>query len=64
MQTIVERHRRLGNVCERGAFDIYHDLEATLEAHKHMERIVNTKMPFQVRIFLTFLQCSLHYSND
>jgi hypothetical protein len=28
MQSIVEHHRRLGHICERGAFDIYHDLEA------------------------------------
>ena len=55
MQSIVERHRRAGNVCERGAFDIYHDLEACLEAHKHMERIVNTKMPFQYLHAVNFL---------
>jgi len=36
MQSIVEHHRRLGHVCERGAFDIYHDLEGCLEAFKHM----------------------------
>ena len=55
MQSIVERHRRLGNVCERGAFDIYHDLEACLEAHKHMERVVSTKMPFQYLHAVNFL---------
>ena len=55
MQSIVEHHRRLGHVCERGAFDIYHDLEGCLEAFKHMERIVSTKMPFQYLHMVNFL---------
>ena len=42
-------------MCERGAFDIYHDLEACLEAHKHMERVVSTKMPFQYLHAVNFL---------
>ena len=55
MQSIVEHHRRAGNISERGAFDIYHDLEACLEAYKHMERIVSTKMPFQYLHMVNFL---------
>ena len=55
MQSIVEHHRRLGNISERGAFDIYHDLEGCLEAYKHMERIVSTKMPFQYLHMVNFL---------
>lgn len=55
MQTIVERHRRLGNVSERGAFDIYHDLEMGLEAFKNCERIVSTKMPYQYMHMLNLL---------
>jgi predicted membrane chloride channel (bestrophin family) len=55
MQSIVEHHRRLGHVSDRGAFDIYHDLEGCLEAYKHMERIVSTKMPFQYLHMVNFL---------
>lgn len=55
MQSIVEHHRRLGHISERGAFDIYHDLEGCLEAYKHMERIVSTKMPFQYLHMVNFL---------
>ena len=55
MQSIVEHHRRLGNISERGAFDIYHDLEGCLEVYKHMERIVSTKMPFQYLHMVNFL---------
>ena len=55
MQSIVEHHRRLGQISQRGAFDIYHDLEGCLEAYKHMERIVSTKMPFQYLHMVNFL---------
>ena len=55
MQSIVEHHRRLGHISHRGAFDIYHDLEGCLEAYKHMERIVSTKMPFQYLHMVNFL---------
>ena len=55
MQTIIEKHRRLGNVSERGAFDVYHDLEGALVAFKNCERIVSTKMPYQYMHMLNFL---------
>ena len=46
VQMIVETHRRLGNISERAAFEIYQQLEACLSAYKAMERIVSTPIPF------------------
>lgn len=55
IQSIVEHHRRMGNVSERGAFDIYHDLELALAAFKQCERIVTTKMPYQYLQMVYFI---------
>mmetsp|Transcript_30067 Transcript_30067/g.97866 ORF Transcript_30067/g.97866 Transcript_30067/m.97866 type:complete len:2075 (-) Transcript_30067:133-6357(-) len=63
MQTIVEHHRRLGFVSERGAFDIYHDLEAALESFKNCERIVSTKMPYQYLHMVYFMVFIFTYSS-
>ena len=57
MQTIVEHHRRLGHVCERGAFDLYRECERVLAALKSCERVVATPIPFQyiqMSNFVTF----------
>jgi putative membrane protein len=48
IQMIVETHRRLGNISERAAFEIYQQLEICLSAYKAMERIVSTPIPFTV----------------
>ena len=55
IQSIVEHHRRMNNISERGAFDIYHDLELALAAFKQCERIVTTKMPYQYLQMLYFI---------
>jgi len=55
MQAIIEHHRRLGNISERGAFDLYHDLEMCLDAFKQSERVISTKMPYQYMHMVYFM---------
>lgn len=55
MQAIVEHHRRMNHISERGAFDIYHELELCLQAFQDMERIVGTRMPYQYLHMVTFI---------
>ena len=42
MQAIVERHRRRGVICERGAHDLYRECERVLNALKSCERVTET----------------------
>ena len=58
IQMIVETHRRLGNISERAAFEIYQQLEVCLAAFKAMERIVSTPIPFT---YLHMLQLILFF---
>ena len=57
MQVAVERLRRRGETCERGAFDLYRECERVLAALTSCERIVETPVPFQyvqMSHFVTF----------
>ena len=57
MQLLVERLRRRGLTCERGAFDLYRECERVLNALTCCERIVETPVPFQyvqMSHFVTF----------
>ena len=57
MQAIVERHRRRGVICERGAHDLYRECERVLNALKSCERVTETPIPFQyiqMSNFVTF----------
>ena len=45
IQTIVEHQRRLGNVCERAAFEVYQTLEETLAATRAAYRVATTPVP-------------------
>ena len=55
IQMITETHRRLGNISERAAFEIYQQLEICLSAYKSMERIVSTPIPFTYLHMLQFI---------
>ena len=55
VQMLVETHRRLGNISERAAFEVYQQLEACLGAYKAMERIVSTPIPFTYLHMLQFI---------
>ena len=56
IQTIVEHQRRLGNVCERAAFEVYQTLEETLAATRAANRVATTPVP---RAFTHLLQLIL-----
>mmetsp|Transcript_11357 Transcript_11357/g.13423 ORF Transcript_11357/g.13423 Transcript_11357/m.13423 type:complete len:2088 (+) Transcript_11357:378-6641(+) len=62
MQIMIESCRRLGYISERGAFDVYHDIELALDAFKTAERIVQTKMPYQYLHMVTFILFVYIYS--
>ena len=55
IKMITETHRRLGNISERAAFEIYQQLEICLSAYKSMERIVSTPIPFTYLHMLQFI---------
>jgi len=62
MQSIVEHHRRLGHICDRGAFDLYAECERVLSALKTCERIVTTPIPFQYIQMCNFVTFFFTYS--
>ena len=59
---IIEKKRRLGTVCERGAVDIYRDCASILAGIKTCERIISTPTPNKYRHMLTTLLFFFVYS--
>ena len=60
MQTIVEHHRRLGHVCERGAFDLCRNLRPVLLALKNEMRRVRHPHSVPVHPDVQFRHLLLH----
>ena len=59
---IVEKRRRLGKMCERGALDIYRDCSSILAGVKTCERITTTPTPNKYAHMLTTLLFFFVYS--
>ena len=62
IQSIVEHHRRLGHICQRGAFDLYRECQRVLAALKTCERVVTTPIPFQYIQMCNFVTFFFTYS--
>ena len=63
---IVEKRRRLGKMCERGALEIYRDCSRILAGMKTCERITTTPMPNKYAhmlstLLLFFVTCDVRF---
>ena len=59
---IIEHHRRVGNLGERAALDVFRDCQLVLDALKSAERIVTTPIPYQYLHMLNILLFFFVYS--
>ena len=60
--SIVEHHRRVGDLGERAALDAFRDCQTVLDALKSAERIVTTPIPYQYLHMLNILLFFFVYS--